>query len=53
MKIKNNYVNCSRISEKEFRLIIKYYSPDLNTVQFESPKIMLDMDMPAYCTSCY
>ena len=33
MKIKNNDVNCSCILEKKFKLIIKYFSLDLNTVQ--------------------
>jgi transposase-like protein len=33
MKRKNKYVNRSRISEKKFRLIIKYFSLDLNAVQ--------------------
>ena len=30
---KNKCVNCSRILEKKFRLIIKYFSLDLNAVQ--------------------
>jgi transposase-like protein len=33
MKKKNKYVNRSRVSEKKFREIIKYFSVDLNAVQ--------------------
>ncbi len=32
---KNKYVNRSRISEKRFREIIKYFSLDLNAVQIK------------------
>ena len=32
---KNKYVNRSRISEKKFREIIKYFSLDLNAVQIK------------------
>ena len=35
MKVKNKYVNRSRISEKKFREIIKYFSLDLNAVQIK------------------
>ena len=35
MKAKNKYVNRSRISEKKFREIIKYFSLDLNAVQIK------------------
>ena len=35
MKVKNKYVIRSRISEKKFRKIIKYFSIDLNAVQIK------------------
>jgi transposase-like protein len=35
MKVKNKYVIRSRISEKKFREIIKYFSIDLNAVQIK------------------
>ncbi|SHN90854.1 Mobile element protein [Bathymodiolus heckerae thiotrophic gill symbiont] len=35
MKVKNKYVNRSRIPEKKFREIIKYFSLDLNAVQIK------------------
>jgi len=38
MKVKNKYVNRSRISEKKFREIIKYFSLDLNAVQIIVPQ---------------
>jgi len=33
MKRKNKYVACSRISEKKFREIIRYFAVDLNAIQ--------------------
>lgn len=35
MKVKNKYVIRSRISEKKFREIIKYFFIDLNAVQIK------------------
>ena len=51
MKVKNKYVIRSRISEKKFREIIKYFSIDLNAVQIKELTALRRQTINKYLTA--